>query len=89
MMNDCLYVQISYCSSHSNTFELKLGHNLKLFLVKIKAATGKDIAAYVMRPAKVIPPSLVPVSYAPQLITILGLQTDPMKMKEWSMGEAR
>ena len=64
MMNEALHGQISYNSSLSNAFELKLGHNVNLFLVEIKAATGKDIAEHVMRPAKEIPASLVPVSYA-------------------------
>jgi len=44
---------------------LKLGHNVQLFLVEMKAATGKDIAEHVIRPAKVIPASLDMVSYAP------------------------
>jgi len=64
MMNDPQYDQISYSSSLSNAFKLKLGHNVNLFLVEMKAATGKDNAEHVMKPAKVIPASLVPVSYA-------------------------
>jgi len=64
MMNDPLYSQISYNSSLSNAFKLKLGHNVNPFLVEMKAATGNDIAEHVMRPAKVIPASLVLVSYA-------------------------
>ena len=44
MMNDPLYGQISSNSSLSNTFKLKQGHNVKLVLVEMKAATGKDIA---------------------------------------------
>jgi len=64
MMNDPLYGQISYNSSLSNAFKLKLGHNVQLLLREMKAATGKDIAEHVMRPAKVIPTSLVTVSYA-------------------------
>ena len=64
MMNDPLYGQISYNSSLSNAFKLKLGHNVQLFLIEMKAATGKEIAEHVMRPAKVIPASLVTVSYA-------------------------
>jgi len=63
-MNDPLYGQISYNSSLSNAFKLKLGHDVKLFLVEIKAATGKDIAEHVLRPAKVIPASLLKKSYA-------------------------
>jgi len=64
MMNDPLYGQISYNSSLSNAFKLKLGHDVQLFLVEMKAATGKNIAEHVMRPAKVISASLVTVSYA-------------------------
>jgi hypothetical protein len=44
MMNDRLSGQISYNSSLSNAFKLKLGHDVKLSLVEMKAATGKDIA---------------------------------------------
>jgi len=63
-MNDRLSGQISYNCSLSNTFKLKLGHDVKLFLVEMKAATAKDIAEHVIRPVKVIPASLVPVSSA-------------------------
>jgi hypothetical protein len=64
MMNDPLYGQISYNSSLSNAFKLKLGHDVQQFLIEMKAATGKEIAEHVMRPAKVIPASLVTVCYA-------------------------
>jgi hypothetical protein len=64
MINDPLYDQISYNSFLSNAFKLKLGHNVKLFLVEVKAATGKDIAEHVMKPAKVLPASLVLIHYA-------------------------
>jgi hypothetical protein len=64
MMNDPLYGQISYNSSLSNSFRLKLGHDVQLFLIKMLAATGKEIAEHVMRLAKVIPSSLVTVIYA-------------------------
>jgi hypothetical protein len=63
-MNDPLYSQISYNSSLSNAFKLKLGHHVQLFLIEMKAATGKEIAKHAMRPAKVILASLVTVSYA-------------------------
>ena len=82
-MNDHLSGQISYNSSLSNAFKLKLGHDVKLFLVEIKRATGKDIAEHIIRPVKVIPASLVPVSYAALLIRILRLRRDRMKIKEW------
>jgi hypothetical protein len=58
MMNDPLYGQISYNSSLSNAFKLKLGHDVQLFLVEMKEATGKGNAKQVMRPAKVFPASL-------------------------------
>ena len=48
MMNVPLYGQISYNSSLSNAFKLKLGYNVKLFLVDIEAGTGKKIAEHVM-----------------------------------------
>jgi len=63
-MNDPLYGQISYNSSLSNAFQLQLGHNVKLFLVEMDAATGRAIAEPLMRPAKVIPASHVAFSYA-------------------------
>jgi hypothetical protein len=85
MLNDPLYGQISYNSSLSNAFKLKQRHNVQLFLVEMKAATGKDIAEHLIRPAKVIPASLDIVSYAPLLISILRLQRYQMKMKAWWM----
>jgi hypothetical protein len=64
IINDPLHDQISYNSALSNAFKLKLGHNVNLFLVEMKAETGKDIAERVLRLGKVIPASLDPVSYA-------------------------
>jgi hypothetical protein len=58
-MNDCLSSQISYNSSLANAFKFKLGHDVKLLLVEMKAATGKDIAEHVIRPVMIIPVSLV------------------------------
>jgi hypothetical protein len=63
MMNDPPNGQISYNISLSNAFKLKLGHDVQLFLIEMMAATGKEIAEHVMRPAKVIPTSLVTLSY--------------------------
>jgi len=63
-MNDRLSGQISYNSSLSNAFKLKLGHDVKLILVEMKTATGKDIAEHVIRLVKVILASHVAVSYA-------------------------
>jgi hypothetical protein len=65
MMNDPPYGQISYTSSLSNAFQLKLGHNVNLFMVEMKAATGKVIAEHVLKPAKIIPVSLVPAKLCP------------------------
>jgi hypothetical protein len=48
IMKDPPYDQVSYNSSLSNAFKLKLGHNVKLFLIEMKAVTGKDIAEHVM-----------------------------------------
>jgi len=62
-MNDPLYGQISYNSSLSNAFKLKLGRDVLLFLIERKAATGKNIAEHVMRAAEVIPAILRMVSY--------------------------
>ena len=64
MMNHPPYGQILYNSSLSNAFKLKLEHNVQLFLKEMKAAIGKDIAKRLMKPAKVIPASLVTESYA-------------------------
>ena len=83
MLNDPLYGQISYNSSLCNDFKLKLGHNVKVFLVQMKAATAKDIVEHVIRLAKVIPATPFMVSYAPLLIIILRLRGFPMKMKEY------
>jgi len=58
---------------------------VQLFLLEMKAATGKDIAEHVTRPAEVIPASLVTGRYAPLQISILRLWRYPMKMKEWWM----
>jgi hypothetical protein len=43
MMNDRPYGNISYNSSLSNDFMLKLEYNVKLLLVEMKTATGKNI----------------------------------------------
>jgi hypothetical protein len=85
MMNDHLSGLISYTSSLSKAFKLKLGHNVKLLSVDMKAATGKNIAEHVIRQVKVIPASRVPLSYALLLIGILRLRKEPMNMKEWWM----
>jgi len=80
MMNDCLSGQISYNSFLSYTFKLKLGHDLKPFLVEMKAAVGKDIVEHVIGPVKVIPASSHPVSHDPLLIRIRRHRREPIKM---------
>jgi hypothetical protein len=64
MINDPVYCQLSYNSSLSNAFKLILEQNVKQSLGELKAAAGKDIAEHAMRPAKVIPDSIVMVSYS-------------------------
>jgi len=63
IMNDPLYGQISYKSSLSIAFKLKVGSNLKQFWVEMTAAAGKNIAKHVMRPVMVIPASHFMVCY--------------------------
>jgi len=70
MIIDPIYGQISYNCCLSNAFKLKLGHNLKIFLVEMKRATGKEIAKHIIRPAKVIPASRVKAR-CPQLLIII------------------
>jgi hypothetical protein len=55
MITDLIYGQISYHCGLSNIFKLKLAHDLKIFWVEMKRATGKAIAEHLIRPAKVIP----------------------------------
>jgi hypothetical protein len=85
IMNDPLYGQILYNSSLANAYKLRLGRDVKLFLVDIKAATGKDIAEHAIRPAKLIPASLAMVCCSPLLISILRVGRYPIITKEWWM----
>jgi len=55
MINDPIYGQISYNCCLSNAFKLKLGHNVKIFVVEMMRVTGKETAQHVIRPTKVIP----------------------------------
>jgi len=55
IINDPIYGQISYNCCLSNAFKLKLGHNVKIFVVEMMSATGKETAEHVIRPTKVIP----------------------------------
>jgi hypothetical protein len=86
MMNVHLYGQISFTSFLSNGVKLKLGNNQKQLLVEIKVPNGKDIAKHEISPPRVIPGSLLIVSYAQLLIIIHGHCRDLMKMKVWWMG---
>jgi hypothetical protein len=74
-MVDPVSRQISYDSSLLNPFQLNLGHDVKLFGVAMKAATGMNSAEQVMRPANVFSTSLVTVSDAALLISILSVRT--------------
>ena len=55
MINDPIYGQILYNCCLSNTFKLKLGHNVNIFVVEMMRATGKEMAKYIIRPTEVIP----------------------------------
>ena len=55
MINDPIYGQITYNCCLSNAFKLKLGHNVKIFVLEMKRVTRKEIAEHVIRPTKVIP----------------------------------
>jgi len=55
MINDRIYGQISYNCCLSNAFILKLGHDVKIFVVEMMRATGKETAEQVIRPTTVIP----------------------------------
>ena len=54
IMNDPPYGQISYNSSLSNAFKLKLGHNVKLLLLEMNAAIIQNSAEHIIRPVNVI-----------------------------------
>jgi hypothetical protein len=86
MMNDPLYGHISCNSSICTGFKLKLGYNVKQFLLKMESAMGKNIVEHVIRLAKVISASLLTVRYAPLLLSILTLRGTIMILKEWWMG---
>jgi len=70
MINDPIYGQISYNCCLSNAFKLKLGHNVKIFLVEMMRATGKEIAEHIIRPTKVIRASHVKARREQLLIII-------------------
>ena len=54
MINDHIYDQIWYHCCLSNSFKLKLGHNVKTFVVEMMRATGKETGEHVIRQTKVI-----------------------------------
>lgn len=83
IMNDPVHGQISYNSSFSNACKMKVGYNLKTFLVEMNTARGKDIVEHIIRPARVMRGSLLTVNDYSQLITILRLQMDQITMNEW------
>jgi len=63
MINDPMYGQISYNGCLSNALKLKLGHNVKIFLVEMKRVTGKEIAEHRIRLTKVFPASHLKASH--------------------------
>jgi len=58
MIKDPIYGHIWYNCCHSNTIKLKLGYNLKIFVLEMKRATGKETAEHKIRLTKVIPLAL-------------------------------
>jgi hypothetical protein len=67
---DPIYGQISYHCWLANASNFKLGHYLRICLVEMRRATGKEIAAHVFRPLKIIPASRVKARCAQLLIII-------------------
>ena len=59
MINDPIYGQISYNWYLPNAFKLKLGHNVKIFVVEMMRATGKETAEHIIRLTKVISPAVL------------------------------
>jgi len=70
MINDPTSGQISYNSCLSNAFKMKLGHNMKICLVEIMRATGKEIGKHINRTTKVFPTSHVKARHEQLLIII-------------------
>ena len=70
MIMDPIYGQISYNCCLSKAFKLKLKHNPKIFLVKIKRPTEKEFAKYVIEPTNVIPTTRVQAQCV-QLLTFI------------------
>ena len=59
MINNPIYGQILYNCCLSNAFKLKLGHNVKIFVVDMMRVTVKEIAEHIIRPTKVIPQAVL------------------------------
>jgi len=70
VINDPIHGQISYNCCLSNAFKSKIGHNVKIFLVEMMRATGKEIAEHVSMLTKVIPTSRVKARREQLLIII-------------------
>jgi len=70
MVMDRIYGQISQNCYLSKAFKLKLGHSLKIFLLKIRKVTEKEIGEHVIRPTTVIAASCVKARCA-RLIPII------------------
>ena len=91
MINDPIYGQISYNCCISNVFKLKLGHNVKIFVVEMMRVTGKRIAKHVIRPTKVIRARHVKARHKQLLIIIhrhlkvLKRVEERDKRREWRM----
>ena len=70
VINDPIYGLILHNCCYSNAFMSKLGQIPKIFLVKMKRASAKEIAEHVIGPVKVILASSVRVRCA-QLLNIM------------------
>jgi len=68
MVMHSIYGQISYNCCLSNALQLKLGHHLKIFLVKIRGGIRMEISDHAIQPAKVIRTSQVQARYAHLLL---------------------
>jgi hypothetical protein len=58
---------------------------LKLFLIQMKTATGKDIAENIIGPVKVIPASLLLANYTLLLISTPRHRRHLIEINEWWM----
>jgi hypothetical protein len=81
MPNDHIYGQISNNCCLSYAFKFNLGHKVKLFVVEMMRATGKEIAKRVIKPAKVIPASCIQAT-CQGLLCIIDRQWKVLKWLE-------